>query len=283
MRKTSKCRHLRLAGWFLAFITVTAHAQSSSDAHPYLTNGFRVDAGMFFPDSDFEITVKGSVDLQPLDLIDFDASLQSDISESIGALQFSWRFSDKWSLWGQYLEWNDRSTAVLTEDVVWGDITFGAGTGVGAGLDTTITRVFFGRSFRKDNRHEFGVGFGGHILNISAFIEGNAIINGVPDGFRTEVVNTNGVLPNLGAWYIHSWSQRWAFVSRLDWLGADIDKYDGHIINASLGVNYSFGKHFGIGLNYSFLELDVNVDDTNWQGSLTSTSQGAFAYLSGYW
>jgi len=258
-------------------------SQSESGAHPFLDSPFVIDAGMFFPESDFRVTVKGTIDLDPFDPIDFEETLGSDIDEEIGAIQFTWRFGEKWSLSAQYMSFEDRTSAVLTEDVEWGDITFGAGTGVGAGLDTTITRLFFGRQFRHDDRQEFGIGVGAHLLDMSAFIEGDAVINGVPDGFRTEVVETNGLLPNLGAWYIYSFSPRWAFKTRLDWLGADIGKYSGQIINAALGINFRVFKHVGIGLNYNWLELDVEVDDDPWQGELVTRSRGFFVYLSAYW
>ena len=266
----------------LAVAPLVAWAQSQ-DVHPLLDGTFNVDVGMFFPESTFEISVEGTIDPAPFEPIDFEGALGSDIDEQLGAVEFFWRFGDKWSLRAQYMAFEDRSSAALQEDVEWGDITFGAGTGIGAGLDTTITRLFLGRSFSKNDRREFGLGFGGHVLDISAFIEGNAIINGVPDGFRTDRVETSGVVPNLGAWYMHSFSSRWALTSRLDWLGADIGKYDGQIINFSIGTNFRLFKHVGIGLNYNWLEIDFGVDDDDWKGDLETRSHGLFAYVSAYW
>jgi len=270
-------------GTMLVFVAATANAQSSSDAHPYLSSKFSIDVGVFMPQSTFKIGVGGTVDPAPFDPIDFETELRSDVDEEIAAIQFNWRFGEKWSLRAQYMEWNDRSSAVLANDVEWGDVTFGAGTGVGAGLDTSVTRLFFGRQFSVSDRHEFGLGLGGHVLDISAFIEGNAIVNGVADGFHTEVVSTSGLVPNIGGWYMYAFSERWAFTSRLDWLGADIGDYDGHIINASAGVNLNIAKHFGAGLNYNWLELDFGISDPNWHGDLNSRSHGFYAYLSAHW
>ncbi len=105
----------------------------------------------------------------------------------------------------------------------------------------------------------------------------------MPDGLQREIFKTSGVVPNIGGWYTHSLSPRWAFTSRLDWLGADIGDYDGQIINAAIGVNWKIAKHFGLGLNYNYMELDFGIKDSSWRGDLVSRSHGFYAYLSAYW
>ena len=273
----------QMLGLILIFSVTIANAQSSSDTHPLLDSRFSIDAGVYAPNGTFKVTVAGTIDPAPFDPIDFEKEFRSDVEEEIAAIQFIWRFGQKWSLRAQYVEWNDRSSATLANDVEWGDITFGAGTGVGAGLDMSVTRLFFGRKFSSSDKSEFGLGIGGHVLDVSAFIQGNAIVNGVPDGFHSEIVNTSGIVPNIGGWYTHSLSPRWAFTSRLDWLGADIGDYDGQIINAAVGVNFKVAQHFGLGLNYNYMELDFGINDSNWRGDLVSRSHGFYAYLSAYW
>jgi len=124
----------------LVFVAATANAQSSSDAHPYLSSKFSIDVGVFMPQSTFKIGVGGTVDPAPFDPIDFETELRSDVDEEIAAIQFNWRFGEKWSLRAQYIEWSDRSSAVLANDVEWGDITFGAGTGVGAATARALAK-----------------------------------------------------------------------------------------------------------------------------------------------
>lgn len=257
---------------------------AQSEPHPLLSSSFSVDAGMFFPQSDFALTVGASVDIGSVGSIDFEKTFDTTVNEDIASLQFTWRFGEKWSLWGQYIDFDDSvAAAVLEEDVVWGDVTFGAGTGVAAGMGTTITRVYFGRDFLQRDDKEFGLGFGAHIIDIEAFIAGQAIINGVPVGARKETAKTSGILPNIGAWYIHELSPRWAFKTRLDWLGAKVGKYDGQFVNFALGVNFQVFKHVGVGLNYNWIEADLEVDDPPWRGEVLSRAEGLFAYVSAYW
>lgn len=259
----------------------TSHAQEGADVHPYLTSKVMIDGGAFLSDSKFRIKVEGSVEVVD-DTIDFGEQLRSDLSNDVAAFEIWWRFGEKWSLRTQYMAWDSQSSRTLGEDIEWGDVIFGAGTGVAAGTDTAITRLFFGRQFETSSRHQIGVGFGLHQVDLGAFIEGEVIINGVPSGARRESAKTSGLLPNFGGWYMYSMSPRWALTTRFDWLGAEIDKYDGYIINAAAGINFQAFEHVGIGINYNFLELDVDVDEDNWNGSVTSQSDGFFLYVSAY-
>ena len=79
---------------------------------------------------------------------------------------------------GQYFGVDNNSQVSLEEDVEWGDVVFNEGTFVGAGSDYQVTRLFFGRTFKSTDRRELGLGLGGHILDISAYINGNATIDG---------------------------------------------------------------------------------------------------------
>ena len=277
-------RYLIFAAFLLLSIAPSSAVFGQSDAHPLLSSQFTVDGGLFFPQSDFEFEVAGSFDTGLAEPIDFEKAYNSSIDDNIASLEFAWRFSNDWSLWGQYMKFDDRvASAVLNEDVQWGDVTFGAGTGIAAGLENSITRVFFGKTLVNSAQSELGVGLGAHIIQVNTFIEGAAIINGNPVGSRRETARTSGALPNLGGWYTHAMSPKLAIRTRIDWLGADIGKFEGHVLNLSLGLNYRVFEHFGVGINYNWLEVDVEVDDAPWRGELLSRSSGLFAYVSAYW
>ena len=64
---------------------------------------------------------------------------------------------------------------------------------------------------------------------------------------------------------------------------ASVGDYEGKIIIASFGLNYQTSDHFGIGLGYSMVELDVEVTKSDWQGGAIITYDGPYAYPSFYW
>ena len=269
---------------FASFMGSSAFAQENRDLHPWLTDKFSVDFGVYFPDREVEIGVDGSLAIDSEDRdIDFDENFGLRKSDDLFALNFGWRFGEKWELGAQYFESDGQRQAVLQEDVEWGDFVFGEGTGVAAGLDFTLIRTFFGRNFDSADYHDFGVGIGLHYLEIGAFIEGNATVNGQPAGFRREAAKAAAPLPNIGAWYVRSLSDRWALRARLDWLSADVGDYDGTLINAAVGVNFKLFEHVGLGLSYNLFQLDVGVDDDGWRGEVKTTYEGLFAHASVYW
>jgi len=257
-------------------------AEEQIDVHPYLNQEFFVDVGMYFPTREVMFRVDGSV-AGPGDNIDFEEQLGLRKSDETFALNFGWRFGEKWQVEGQYFDSSGRRDWVLEEDVEWNDIIFNQGTSVGIGQDFSLLRVFFARRFESSENHEFGIGAGLHWLELSAFIEGNVIIGGGGNEFRRESVTAEFPLPNIGAWYIYSFSSKWALKTRLDWLSADVGDYDGTLINASIGLNYQMFQHFGVGLNYNFFDLDVGVDRPNWRGEVELKYEGPFAYMSFYW
>lgn len=263
-------------------LTAPIQAQESSDVHPYLTNKYTVDMGVFFPDRTLKIRVNGTIPGANRN-VDFENRLRVKEDDETFALNLGWRYRENWSLFTQYFESGVSSGAVLAEDVKWKDTVFVAGSNVRAGQDFALFRVFFGRAFDTSERHEFGVGAGFHWLEIRAFIEGNVILGGGGTTFRREAVSASGPLPNIGVWYKYSLSPRWAFRSRLDWLAASVGDYDGKIINASFGVNYQTSDHFGIGLDYNLIELDVDVSKSDWQGRAAISYDGLYASMSFYW
>lgn len=275
----------RSAGLTLALLALAptaAIAESTWDRHPYLSDKFTVGLGIFFPDRTFKIGVDASVPIIVSD-IDFSKELNIRSAETTESLEFGWRFGKKWLFRGQYFSVGGSQSATLNEDVQWGDYTFGAGTGVGAGIDVSITRFYFGYTIRRDDVQEFGVGGGLHRLDIGAFIRGQAIINNNPPAVAELSASTVGPLPNIGGWYIRSLSKRWAMTVRLDWLSASIDKYNGQIVNAAVGVNFAMTRHFGIALSYNYFGLDIGIKDANWNGDAESRIHGPFVYLSASW
>ena len=204
-------------------------------------------------------------------------------AEDLIAIELGWQFGEKWSVLGQYFDSKGRSTWTLDQDIEWEDSVFQEGSSVSAGTDFAVTRIFFGRTLETPDRHDAGIGAGFHWLSIRAFIEGTLVSGGGNAAFGVESVQADAPLPNIGGWYKYQITPRLMLDSRLDWLGAKVGIYDGRMINASAGVKYQVLEHFGIGVNYNFFELDVEVDKSGWNGSVNSSYEGVFVYVSTNW
>ncbi len=255
-------------------------AEDSEGLHPFLESGFSLDFGIFYPDRQLDLAVNGTV-TGINDEVHFDEGVRLDNADNTFAAELAWRYRGRWSIVGQYFKSTDSAMAVLEEDIEWGDVVFGAGSNSAVGSQFSLTRIFFGRQLNTSKFHDVGIGAGIHWLHIGAFIEGEILINGTPEGARRSV-SVEAPLPNVGVWYKYSMSPRWALRTRLDLFSASIDEYDGLLMNVSFGVNYQAFEHFGIGLNYNYVELNVNIKKSDWRGNIRTTYDGVYVNASFY-
>jgi hypothetical protein len=255
-------------------------AQTAEEYHPFLTDNFRLGVGLFSPKKSITLRVDGS---SPEDEIDFDEALGIDDNDLTGLIDFRWRFGEKWSFGAQYWSTSSSGGAVLDEDVEWEDVVFKAGTFAHAGVDAKIARAFFGRKITSGPQYEFGLGAGFHWMEMDAFIEGEIFIDDNTTDFHRASVNAAFPLPNIGGWYMYSWSPKWLFQARLDWLSASIGDYSGGLWDAQTGVHWQAFKNVGFGLYFNGFVLDVDVDKESWHGKAESKNYGPLLRLTASW
>jgi len=265
-------------------ISPAVWAEEARGLHPWLTAKYGFAIGMFYPDRNNKLRASGSIEFDPAPtpLVDFGSELHLSESDSTFAGEFAWRYGKRWSLRMQYFDSTGQSSAVLEEDVEWGDFTFLAGTGATAGSEFELTRFFWGYNLSKKANIDYGIGAGFHWLHISGFIEGT-VETTTGSAFARESASVDAPLPNIGFWYVRSLSPRWAFRTRLDYFNADIHPYDGTFVNASIGFNLRVSDWFGVGANYNYVELDVGVDGENWRGEIATRYDGLYVYVGAFW
>ena len=267
-----------MAALALLVCAAPACGQSDEDIHPFLTDKFIAHAGAYFPNQDLKIRIDGSLGIESIEW-DFNERANLSRDDEVFAAEFTWRFGKKWSLRGQYFSESERKSAVLDEDIEWGDTTLEAGSSFVLGTDFELVRAFFGRSFDSKPHHDFGAGVGVHRLKISAFANREIIIS-----FGEEnAVSASGPLPNIGTWYYYSPSEKWYFGGRLDWLQVSLGDYAGGLLNVAAGANYQLWDHIGIGAQYQFFTLNADIKSDNWRGHVEKRFAGLYVYLSGNW
>ena len=274
------------------FLCISAIAMASasstiiaqdSDYHPNLSDNFLFAAGAFRSDNTFKIRA-GGLDFGG-DEVDFGDSVGVDSSNTIANLVLQWNFGSKrkWSISGQYFSNNASGNATLEEDVEWQDVVFNEGTFVDGEVKIEVIRAFLGRSFVKNEQHDFGVGLGIHNLDISAFIGGEIEVNGESTGYQKVDASAGQILPNLGTWYRFSPASRWLLHGRVDWISANIGDYDGSLWNVNAGVNFQAWRHVGFDLSYQYFSLDVNVDSADLIGGAEMTYSGPVISVTANW
>jgi hypothetical protein len=246
--------------------------------HPFLSDNFTASLGYMRSSNSFKFRAEpvGPVTLPEGRLIDFENSLGVSDSSSFFNGVIRWKFGseNRWALSGQYFSNSANGSATLKEDVEWNDYIFREGTFAEAGTKLAVTRLFFGRSFVKNEQNDFGLGIGIHNLDLSAYIEGEIIFNDQTTGLRRESVSESQILPNIGGWYNFSPARNWLLHARVDWISANIGNYDGTLWNASAGVSYQAWRHVGFDLSWQYFDLSVKVDKSDWVGGAKMTYSG---------
>ena len=253
------------------------------DYHPFISDTFTFSLGAMRSNNSFKIKSDLGDDIG--DEIDFDDTLHVSDHSTFFNGQLKWKFgsSKKWSVAAQYFSNNAKGSAELTEDVEWDGLTFKEGSFVNSGVKLSVVRLFFGRSFVKNDQNDFGIGAGLHTLKMKAFIEGEVEINDQTTEFQRGDVDVSQPLPNIGAWYHFSPAKKWLLHARVDWIGASIGDYDGHMWNANFGVNYQAFSHIGFDLAWQYFNLNVSVDSDDWTGGADMKYSGPVLAITANW
>jgi hypothetical protein len=246
--------------------------------HPLMTSKYALTAGLYAPKKGLFFRVDGTLP-GPENGIDFDKRFDVGDYERVFEIEYLWRFGQKWLMRGQHFSMTSDAKAVLEEDVQWGDVTLEAGSSVSAGTGFASTRLFFGRRFNMPPGHEAGWGLGVHWMKIRAYLERDLIISFAD----VSTVKASGPFPNFGAWYFYSPNEHWILGGQFDWLEATVGDYSGGIANFSIGANYQFTKHFGIGADYQVFSLAADIRDQFWRGRTNLDFAGSHLYLSATW
>ena len=277
---------LVISAVFLTSLSIGVAGAQESDGsgkyHPFLSSTFNIGLGVYRPTNKYSIGANANL---PDDSVS--ESLDSSQRQTTGMLDLRWRYTENWSFQANYWATSSDSRETLNEDFQSpiGDEVFLKGSFIESGIDTSITRLFWGRSFYRKPSTDWGVGLGLHWMDIDAFVEGQISATGTSGGTvsRRESASAGAPLPNLGIWYMHSWSPKWVFTSRLDWLDVTFEEFSGRMLDASIGVNYQMTDHFGVGFAVNAFDLNVAVDADNWGGDLETRQYGPRLNLTWNW
>jgi hypothetical protein len=253
------------------------------DYHPYISDSFSFSIGAMHSNNAFTLESDLGDDIG--NEIDFNDALRVSDDSTFFNGQVRWKFGStrKWSIAAQYFSNNAKGDALLTEDVEWDGLNFKEGSFVNSGVKLQVARLFLGRSYFRNDKSDFGIGVGIHSLKIDAFIEGEVEVNDDTTEFQRGNVDVSQPLPNIGAWYVFSPAKKWLLHSRVDWIGASIGDYDGHMWNLNAGVNYQAFRHIGFDLSWQYFNLNVSVDSDDWTGGADMKYSGPVLAITGQW
>lgn len=250
--------------------------------HPIMSSKYWINVGVYFADHDFQASADGTVAGKNNEF-DFERAFDLDAGPDLFTAEFGWQVTDNWGLAMQYFRSERNGSRALAESIEWEDVTYEVGVDLAAGTELSIFRTVVSRRFWDGGPHSARLSAGIHWLELGAQLSGEATLDDMSTEFRNESVSASAPVPNIGARYSYSPSNRWLISARVDWLSADIDEYSGSIWNASAGFNLRISEHLGGGVAYQFFEIDGKIKNDSWYGNISTRFSGPQLYFSAYW
>jgi len=242
--------------------------KSTSVQHPILKDKFLFRAGLFSPFNNMTFRADGVIDTDLSEELAFDKRFGLDGVQSSFTFNFTWRFSRNYSVSADYFSVSTSKTVTFGDDIHWNGKDFDISAGIRGGYAFSLYKIFFGRVISKGEKHELGGGIGFHVVKVKGFIEGYASINNGTASFERSKVDAALPLPNIGFWYFWAPTEKWAFTARADWFGISISNISGNLWNLNPGVSYQAFEHFGVSVEYKYLNLEAEVDKESWKGNV---------------
>jgi hypothetical protein len=261
-------------GVFTSLAVATERAEAASTeaipTHPALTDRFVFELGAYYSKASTAASLGPSSGGTGV-VVDFENTLGLEDRNVSAIGGFSWRMSERWRLEVEYFSLNRDATRTLATDVTWGDQTFTAGSTVNSSFDFSDLRIGVGYSFFKTRDKELGVGAGLHVSGIKTSLEST--------GFITESTDVLAPLPVVSFFGAFALTNEWAVRMRMDWLSLNYDIYSGDFRSTAIDVLYQPFRNVGFGLGLRSYVLDVEVDDTQWQGRARTVFTGPAAFM----
>lgn len=244
-------------------------AQSASPA-PVDGDRFSVSLGVFLADQDIDATLNGAVDVGTE--IDFENDLGFDPSDTVFRLDGYYRFSDRHRIDFSVFDLSRESRTQIAREIQWGDTTFLIDTVVGGDLDLRIYKAAYTYSFLQRD----GGYLGGSLGLYTADVTVSLFEENLGSAERREIT---APLPVIGLRGSHELADRWTLRASAEFFFIDYEGFEGELIDLYAGLDYSVLDNVAIGVGFNVVDLGLDVDRSDYRGSLDWQYDGALAFL----
>jgi hypothetical protein len=224
---------------------------------------FSISAGIMYLEADGIFAARLPNGHQ-VTIIDFDrAGLKH--SDTSYWLSVNWRSANsRWGAW--FASWRYDVVGSRT----WQDsLELPGGNEIPAGASVTsdfnaqwyILEATF--SFYRSEAVDAGMGIGVHAVDLDTTISTDIQLGDHETKAISENLDVLAPLPNVLAYVSWKMAPKWVLVARMGYFTMDYDQYSGDMINAHFMVNYSVSPRWVLGAGYQFVDLNLEVEKTD--------------------
>ena len=234
---------------------------------------FRYDSLMSLTDAN----LGAGVSISPED------TLGLKTEQSVVRLDGHYRFTDVHALTFSWYSINSDGNKSLEEEFDWLDengdtITIPIGASVDTSLDYDIYKLGYLYSFHHTDKVELAVGAGLHMTRIGVGLRAEAT------GLTGEAkdVSTTLPLPVLSFALVYQVTPKFSWHLKSEFFALEFDKWDGRYTDTTLGMEYRFFKHVGLGIALAGNSLKVTEDTDDYKFSYDNRITGVLLNAAAY-
>jgi hypothetical protein len=239
--------------------------------HPGLQDRWSLEIGAYAPKVKTTANLHGPLGAGTT--VNFEDELGLTDRKTMGAILARVRLGERWRIEAEYFSLDRSGTRPVNRTINWGGNVYPIGTVVTSEFNSDIYRLSGGYSFIKDAQREFGVAFGLHITDFTTSL--------AAPGVGARAGDALAPLPTLGLYGAYAFTPKWLLSGRVDYFSLKYDEYDGSLANFSVGVDYRFTRHFGVGVGYRYVDYQLDATKSSYTGSVNYKFSGPTLYATG--
>ena len=255
----------------LSFLFVAGPGQAQEAIGTPFNDHFRLTAGVLSATADTELRLDAD-DGTTGTLVSAEDDLGLADRGEFADIEAEVRIRERHFVRFNYFRLDRSATTTITREIQFGNDTFEAGDEVESTLDLREFTATYAYRFLRKPRFELYGSFGLHLTEFVA--EGRVRARGLRED-EHEVAP----LPALGLGAEVAFTNRIFMSVFVDYLQANVDDFEGEILDARITALYRFTRNLSAGLGYFLLERKVDSFDPDDSGHFRLTDSGAELFL----
>ena len=254
-----------------AVLLLAAPAALAEGEANLLDDRFEIALGTFGIDSQPTIELNGSAGSAR---VDFDKEIGG--GDSFRArVDAQWRFAERHKVQFAAFGLNRSKERRIEQEIDWGDVTYPVDADVKFESDFYVIEGVYDYSFVQRDTWELGASIGLHWTHLEASLKASGTSS---SGSLSESASVDAPLPVIGLRGLWSLSHDFWFAGSAQFFALSINEYDGNLQDYRAFVTWQPRKWLGVGVGYERFKVDVDVDKSDFNGSLDWTYDGPMIF-----